>query len=35
MGPGGDCRIGERNSHSGFVQKYLLGYNDIKNHDGT
>jgi thiosulfate/3-mercaptopyruvate sulfurtransferase len=29
------CRIGERSSHSWFVLKYLLGYNDVKNYDGS
>ena len=29
------CRIGERSSHSWFVLKYLLGYGDIKNYDGS
>ena len=29
------CRIGERSSHSWFVLKYLLGYDDIKNYDGS
>jgi len=29
------CRIGERSSHSWFVLKYLLGYNQIKNYDGS
>jgi thiosulfate/3-mercaptopyruvate sulfurtransferase len=29
------CRIGERSSHSWFVLKYLLGYQDVKNYDGS
>ena len=29
------CRIGERSSHSWFVLKYLLGYESIKNYDGS
>lgn len=29
------CRIGERSSHSWFVLKYLLGYNDVRNYDGS
>jgi len=29
------CRIGERSSHSWFVLKYLLGYSDVKNYDGS
>jgi thiosulfate/3-mercaptopyruvate sulfurtransferase len=29
------CRIGERSSHSWFVLKYLLGYGDVKNYDGS
>ena len=29
------CRIGERSSHSWFVLKYLLGYNNISNYDGS
>lgn len=29
------CRIGERSSHSWFVLKELLGYEDIKNYDGS
>ncbi len=29
------CRIGERSSHSWFLLKYLLGYSDVKNHDGS
>ena len=29
------CRIGERSSHSWFVLKYLLGFDDIKNYDGS
>jgi thiosulfate/3-mercaptopyruvate sulfurtransferase len=29
------CRIGERSSHSWFVLKYLLGYDKVKNYDGS
>lgn len=29
------CRIGERSSHSWFVLKYLLGYLNVKNYDGS
>ena len=29
------CRIGERSSHSWFVLKYLLGYDDVRNYDGS
>jgi thiosulfate/3-mercaptopyruvate sulfurtransferase len=37
--PGGEtvayCRIGERSSHTWFVLKYLLGFNNVKNYDGS
>jgi thiosulfate/3-mercaptopyruvate sulfurtransferase len=29
------CRIGERSSHTWFVLKYLLGYSQVKNYDGS
>ena len=29
------CRIGERSSLSWFVLKYLLGYRDVRNYDGS
>lgn len=29
------CRIGERSSHTWFVLKYLLGFNKVKNYDGS
>jgi thiosulfate/3-mercaptopyruvate sulfurtransferase len=29
------CRIGERSSHTWFVLKYLLGYEVVKNYDGS
>jgi thiosulfate/3-mercaptopyruvate sulfurtransferase len=29
------CRIGERSSHTWFVLRYLLGYKDVKNYDGS
>jgi thiosulfate/3-mercaptopyruvate sulfurtransferase len=41
QGIGGDrpiiayCRIGERSSLTWFVLKHLLGYNDVKNYDGS
>jgi thiosulfate/3-mercaptopyruvate sulfurtransferase len=37
--PGDDvvayCRIGERSSHTWFVLKYLLGFTNVKNYDGS
>ncbi|HEX3051034.1 MAG TPA: sulfurtransferase [Aggregatilineaceae bacterium] len=37
--PGDDvivyCRIGERSSHTWFVLKYLLGYEHVRNYDGS
>lgn len=37
--PGDDviayCRIGERSSHTWFVLKYLLGYDTVRNYDGS
>jgi thiosulfate/3-mercaptopyruvate sulfurtransferase len=37
--PGDDivtyCRIGERSSHSWFVLAYLLGYDKVRNYDGS
>jgi len=37
--PGDDvvtyCRIGERSSHTWFVLKYLLGFESVKNYDGS
>lgn len=38
--PGGEtilayCRIGERSSHTWFVLKYLLGFENVKNYDGS
>ncbi|MEW6635576.1 MAG: sulfurtransferase [Actinomycetota bacterium] len=39
LSPGDDviayCRIGERSSHTWFVLKYLLGYDNVKNYDGS
>jgi len=36
---GGDtiayCRIGERSSHTWFVLKHILGYENVKNYDGS
>jgi thiosulfate/3-mercaptopyruvate sulfurtransferase len=29
------CRIGERSSHTWFVLKYLLGFKDVTNYDGS
>ena len=29
------CRIGERSSHTWFVLKYLLGFTNVKNYDGS
>lgn len=29
------CRIGERSSHSWFALKYLLGYENVRNYDGS
>jgi thiosulfate/3-mercaptopyruvate sulfurtransferase len=29
------CRIGERSSHSWFVLKELLGFDNVKNYDGS
>ncbi len=29
------CRIGERSSHSWFVLKYLLGFDKVRNYDGS
>ena len=29
------CRIGERSSHSWFVLKYLMGYPNVSNYDGS
>ncbi len=29
------CRIGERSSHTWFVLNYLLGYNQVRNYDGS
>ncbi len=29
------CRIGERSSHSWFVLKYLIGYPQVRNYDGS
>lgn len=37
--PGDDviayCRIGERSSHTWFVLKYLLGFDKVRNYDGS
>jgi thiosulfate/3-mercaptopyruvate sulfurtransferase len=39
LNPDGDiiayCRIGERSSHTWFVLKYLLGYKNVRNYDGS
>jgi thiosulfate/3-mercaptopyruvate sulfurtransferase len=29
------CRIGERSSHTWFVLRYLLGYSNVRNYDGS
>jgi thiosulfate/3-mercaptopyruvate sulfurtransferase len=29
------CRIGERSSHTWVVLKYILGYQDVRNYDGS
>ena len=29
------CRIGERSSHSWFVLKYILGFDKVRNYDGS
>jgi thiosulfate/3-mercaptopyruvate sulfurtransferase len=29
------CRIGERSSHTWFVLTYLLGYDQVRNYDGS
>jgi thiosulfate/3-mercaptopyruvate sulfurtransferase len=29
------CRIGERSAHTWFVLRELLGYEDVKNYDGS
>lgn len=29
------CRIGERSSHTWFVLKYLLGFEEVRNYDGS
>ncbi|MCS7314787.1 MAG: sulfurtransferase [Bryobacterales bacterium] len=29
------CRIGERSSHTWFVLRYLLGFGEVKNYDGS
>ena len=29
------CRIGERSSHTWFVLKHLLGFEDVRNYDGS
>ncbi|MFM8887605.1 MAG: sulfurtransferase, partial [Chthoniobacterales bacterium] len=39
LSPGSDivayCRIGERSSHTWFVLTYLLGYEKVRNYDGS
>lgn len=39
LNPGDDviayCRIGERSSHTWFVLTYLLGYENVRNYDGS
>jgi thiosulfate/3-mercaptopyruvate sulfurtransferase len=29
------CRIGERSSHTWFALKYLLGFSNVRNYDGS
>ena len=29
------CRIGERSSHTWFVLQHLLGYENVRNYDGS
>ncbi len=29
------CRIGERSSHTWFALKYLLGFDTVRNYDGS
>ena len=29
------CRIGERSSHTWFALKYLLGFGNVRNYDGS
>ena len=29
------CRIGERSSHTWFVLRYLLGFDNVRNYDGS
>jgi thiosulfate/3-mercaptopyruvate sulfurtransferase len=29
------CRIGERSSHTWFVLTHLLGYQQVRNYDGS
>ena len=29
------CRIGERSSHTWFALKYLLGFENVRNYDGS
>jgi thiosulfate/3-mercaptopyruvate sulfurtransferase len=29
------CRIGERSSHTWFALKYILGYDNVRNYDGS
>jgi thiosulfate/3-mercaptopyruvate sulfurtransferase len=29
------CRIGERSSHTWFVLRYLLGFQNVRNYDGS
>ncbi len=39
LSPGDDviayCRIGERSSHTWFVLRYLLGFDNVRNYDGS
>jgi thiosulfate/3-mercaptopyruvate sulfurtransferase len=29
------CRIGERSSHTWFALRYILGYDNVRNYDGS
>ncbi|MDN5655675.1 MAG: sulfurtransferase, partial [Kocuria sp.] len=29
------CRIGERSSHTWFVLEHLLGFDNVRNYDGS
>ena len=29
------CRVGDRSAHTWFVLKYLLGFENVRNYDGS